>query len=312
MTAVAKEHGLDPGELVAKVSDARPVLFDAREARVHPGVDDKVLTAWNAMAIRALAEAGRAFAQPDWVAAATRCATFLLATLRRDDGRLLRSWRGGVAGGPGFADDYSLLGLACLTLHETTFDPTWLQQARELGDDLVRLFHDPERGGFFQTGSDAEALVVRPKELYDNAVPSGNSAGAELLLRLWYLTGDPDDERAGSSALRLVREVMGKAPTGFGHALCAVDLYLGPTHEVAIVGGAADGRTGTLASQLWSGRYLPNTVMAVTEPGVASGEDVVALLRDRVAIDGVPTAYVCAHFVCNLPVTTPEALAAQL
>ncbi len=175
----------------------------------------------------------------------------------------------------------------------------------------MRLFHDPERGGFFQTGSDTDPLIVRPKELYDNAVPSGNSAGAELLLRLWYLTGDPDHERIGSSALRLVREVMGKAPTGFGHALCALDLYLGPTHEVAIVGEAGDPRTGALAAQLWSGRYLPNAVMAATEPG-RDGDDQVALLRDRVAIDGAPTAYVCERFVCNLPVTTPEELADQL
>ncbi|HEY6568498.1 MAG TPA: thioredoxin domain-containing protein [Actinomycetota bacterium] len=310
--AIAKEHGIDPDELAAKVVDARPLLFEARHARVHPGVDDKVLTAWNALAIRALAEAGRAFAEPGWIAAALRCADFLFSELRRGDGRLLRSWRGGVAGGPGFADDHALLGLACLTLHETTFDPGWLRRARALADDLVRLFHDRERGGFFQTGSDTDALIVRPKELYDNAVPSGNSAGAELLLRLWYLTGDPSDERVGSSALRLVREVMGKAPTGFGHALCALDLYLGPTHEVAIVGGAGDARTEALASRLWSGGYLPNAVMAVSEPGQDEGEDAVALLRDRVAIEGVPTAYVCERFVCNLPVTTPEDLAAQL
>ena len=312
VSTVALERGIDADELERQVAAARPALFEAREARVHPGVDDKVLTAWNAMAIRALAEAGRTFGEPAWVDAAVRCAEFVMSALRRDDGRILRSWRGGVAGGPGFVDDYALLGLACLTLHESTFDPVWLGHARSLADDLVRSFHDETRGGFFQTGSDADELVVRPKELYDNAVPSGNSAAAELLLRLWHLTGDRELERVGSSALRLVRDVMGRAPTGFGHALCALDLSLGPTREVAIVGAADDPRTTALASQLWSGRYLPNLVLAVGSPDEMTNGEPVALLHDRMAVDGVPTAHVCEGFVCNLPVTSPEDLRVQL
>ncbi len=312
VAAVARERGIDPRALEADVAAARGLLFEARDTRVHPGVDDKVLTAWNAMAIRGLAEAGRTLGEPSWVDAAVRCADFVLAALRREDGRLLRSWRGGVAGGPGFADDYALLGLACLTLHETTFGQVWLDHARVLADDMVRLFHDEARGGFFQTGSDADTLVVRPKELYDNAVPSGNSAAAELLLRLWHLTGDRELERVGSSALRLVRDVMGRAPTGFGHALCALDLSLGPTREVAVVGETDDERTAALTSCLWSERYLPNLVLAVGTPAGAAEAGSVALLHDRGAVDGVPTAYVCEGFVCNLPVTSPRDLRAQL
>ena len=207
------------------------------------------------MAIRAFAEAGRALGEPAYVDAAVRCATFVLAHLRDERGRLLRSWRGGVAGGPGFADDHAMMAAACLTLYETTWDLRWFVEARALADELIRLFFDDERGGFFQTGHDAEALVVRPKELYDNAVPSGNSVAAEVLLRLAMFTGEPEYERLAASALRLVRDAMGPAPTGFGHALCALDLYLGPGQEVAIVGDPDDERTRALAAEV--GGTLP-------------------------------------------------------
>ena len=125
---------------------------------------------------------------------------------------------------------------ACLTLYETTFELRWFEEAVTLADELLRLFRDDERGGFFQTGSDAEELVLRPKELYDNATPSGNSVAADVLLRLALFTGDAGYEHAGVSALRLIRDAMAEAPTGFGHALCALDLYVGPSNEVAIIG----------------------------------------------------------------------------
>ena len=155
------------------------MLFEVRERRMKPATDDKILTAWNALAIGAFAEAGRVFGEPSYVRAATRCAEFVLTHLRDERGRLLRSWRDGVAGRPGFADDYAVMASACLTLYETTFELRWFEEAVTLADELIRLFRDDERGGFFQTGSDAEALVLRPKELYDNATPSGNSVAAE-------------------------------------------------------------------------------------------------------------------------------------
>jgi hypothetical protein len=304
--AVAPGFGLDPGELAAEVEDARRLLFEVREGRVKPGTDDKVLAAWNGMAIRALAEAGRALGEPAYGDAAVRCATFVLAHLRDERGRLLRSWRNGVAGAPGFADDYALMAAACLTLHETTWDARWFVEARRLADELIRLFFDAERGGFFQTGTDAEGLVVRPKELYDNAVPSGNSVAAEILLRLAMLTGEAEYERVASSALRLVRDAMGEAPTGFGHALSALDLYLGPGHEIAIAGDPDDEGTRVLADEVASA-YRPNTVLAV---GAPDGEAAAAvpLLVDRELRDGLPTAYVCRRFVCKLPVTDVASL----
>jgi len=295
-----------------ELDDARRRLFDARRARVHPGTDDKVLTAWNAMAIRAFAEAGRAFKVPEYVQAAVRCAEFVFGNLRDDSGRLLRSWRNGVGGVAGFADDHALLASACLTLYETTFDLRWFARARELADELLRLFHDGTRGGFFQTGSDGDALVVRPKELYDNAVPSGNSAAAEAFQRLSLLTGGSDDERAAEGAMRLVRDAMMEAPTGFGTALCALDLYVGPAREIAIVGDAEDDATRALVREVTAERYLPNAVLAVASPDDAASLEAVGLLAGRVAVDGRPTAYVCEGFACKVPATTPEPLAAQL
>jgi uncharacterized protein YyaL (SSP411 family) len=302
--------GSDPTR--PELDDARRTLFETREHRVRPATDDKVLTAWNALAIEAFAEAGRAFGEPRYLEAATSCAAFLLEELRDADGRLLRSWRAGVAGRPGFCDDHALLASALLTLHGTTGDLRWFREAAALGERLLALFHDEERGGFFQTGSDDGGLVLRPKELYDNAVPSGNSAAADVLQRLALLTGEAAWERAGLSAIRLVRDALGRAPTGFGHALCALDRYLGPSREVAIVGAPDDPRTDALVDEVVRARYLPNVVLAVGAPGDAEAAATVPLLRDRPQLDGTPTAYVCERFACRTPVTTPEELAGQL
>ncbi len=244
--AIAERHGADPEELRRAVAAGRDTLFAARRERAQPGVDDKVLTAWNALAIRALAEAGRAFDEPRYVEAAVACGTFVHEHLRDASGRLLRSWRDGAGEVLGFADDHALLAGAFLTLYETTFDLRWFTAARELCRDLVRLFSDEERGGFFQTGTDGEHLVVRPKDLYDNAVPGGNSAAAESLLRLALFTGDAGVEREGTRALALVRDAMAAAPTAFGLALVALDLLVGPSREIAIVGEPDDAATRAL------------------------------------------------------------------
>jgi uncharacterized protein len=298
----------DPDDL----ADARGILFETRERRVRPSTDDKVVTAWNAMAIQAFAEAGAAFRNDGFTDTAVTAAEFVVSALRRSDGRLLRSWREGIAGGPGYADDHALLASALLTLYASTGDLRWFLEARRLVDDLLRLFADGERGGFFQTGADVDALVIRPKELYDNAVPSGNSAAADVLQRMSLLTGDRELEASGVSALRLVRDVLGRAPAAFGHALSALDLYLGPAREVAIVGSMQEPATRALAHEVLAARFLPNTVLAIGGPDDEEAARAVALLRDRPQIDDLPTAYVCQRFACRLPVTTAEELAEQL
>src|SRR5205823_3664167 len=178
------------------------------------------------------------------------------------------------------------------------------------GDEVLRLFGDGRGGGFFQTAADAEGLITRPKELFDNAVPSGNSVAADVLLRLGLLTGEPAYERAGVSALRAARELMPRAPSAFGHAFGALDLYLSAAKEVAIVGEPGPARDA-LVGEVWR-RFMPNAVLAVAAPDDQEAAAAVPLLRARSPVDGKPAAYVCRGFVCAMPVTTAEALAAQL
>jgi uncharacterized protein YyaL (SSP411 family) len=200
---------------------------------------------------------------------------------------------------------------ACLTLYETTFDLRWLREARRLAAAMVELFADPGGDGFYQTGRDAEQLVIRPRELFDNAVPAGSSVAADVLQRLGRLTGAQDWEQAGLAALRPVLGVLGRAPTGFGHALGAADFALARVREVAIVGRPGADDTQALLAEVWR-TYQPNRVLAAAAPDDAAAQGEVPLLADRPAREGRATAYVCEHFVCQQPVTEPKELAAQL
>jgi uncharacterized protein len=308
---VAGELRMEVGELERAVLDGRARLFEHRETgRVHPATDDKVLAAWNGLAIAALAEAGRVLPQPGWVEAASTAAEFVLDEMRTEGGRLCRAWREGRLGGPGYLDDYACMAEACLTLYETTFEPRWLRAAVELADGMLALFADP-RGGFYQTGSDAELLVVRPKELFDNAVPAGSSVAADVLLRLGRLLGEQRYETAALGALRSVAELLARAPTGFGYALGVADFALSRVREVAIVGDPAAEDTAALLAEV-RGAYRPNQVVALATPGDRDALAAVPLLAERPTLDGHATAYVCEHFACQQPVTEPEALAAQL
>ncbi len=308
---VAGELAMEVGELERAVLDGRARLFERRETgRVHPATDDKVLAAWNGLAIAALAEAGRVLPQPGWVEAATTAAEFVLDEMRTEGGRLCRAWREGRLGGPGYLDDYACMAEACLTLYETTFEPRWLRAAVELADGMLALFADP-RGGFYQTGSDAELLVVRPKELFDNAVPAGSSVAADVLLRLGRLLGEQRYETAALGALRSVGELLARAPTGFGYALGVADFALSKVREVAIVGDPGAEDTAALLAEV-RGAYRPNQVVALAAPGDPDALAAVPLLAQRPTLDGRATAYVCEHFACRQPVTEPEALATQL
>ncbi len=304
----AAELGTDPEVLRIAVEGARPRLFELREQRVHPATDDKILAAWNGLAITALAEAGMVFELPGYVEAAAAVADFILTELRDRQGRLLRSWREGRPGRPGYADDYALLADGLLTLYEATGEPRTFEDARRLCDELIRLFADEDCGGFYQTGTDAEELVIRPKELFDNAVPSGNSAAALALQRLALFTGEDVYERHAVRALRQVRAHMARAPTGFGHALAALDMVVGPAREIAIVGdGSAS--AASLVRTVWS-RYVPNRVLAVNMRN--EDESPVPLLRGRSLVSEMSAAYVCERFVCSRPVTDSAALSSLL
>jgi uncharacterized protein YyaL (SSP411 family) len=297
-----------------RFADARRRLFAAREPRVHPGRDDKVLAAWNGMACLAFAEAGRALGRADYVQAARRNAEFVLGAMRDPDGRLLRTWKAGEAKLKAYLEDHALVARALLAVYEATFERRWLDEARRLGDEILALFWDDGVEGFFDTGSDHERLIVRPRNLFDNAVPSGSAVAIEVLLRLRVLTGEPHYEAKALRALRVMADLMARHPTGFGRFLCALDFNLGPVVEVALVAPApGDSRDGfaALAAEVF-GRYLPNRVVVGAGEGNPAAAAGIPLLEGRSAVAGKATAYVCRNYACELPATEPAALAEQL
>ena len=295
------------GEIAGELEAARATLFATRERREPPAIDDKVIAAWNGLAIRALAIAGRSLRAPPYVDAAIACANFVWDTLWGEDGRLLRSWRAGDAHVPGFLDDHALLGLGLITLYETTGDVVWFERAEVLAEAILARFADPG-GGFYLTAEDAEELIVRPKELIDTAVPSGNAAAAELLLRLSLYTGERRFEDAATRAVGLVLEPARRHPSAFGHGLCVADMALGPTAEIAIVGASGDDRRLQLVHEVVD-RYLPNAVLAISDGRDAQAAERVPLLRGRALVNGQAAAYVCERFECQRPVTDAAELA---
>ena len=298
-----EEEGV-PVELLQPFEHGRPIIRGAlgdelrvrllaeRERRSQPGLDDKVLSSWNGLALAALAESARRLERPDWLDVAVGVGEFLLGPLSRTQGRLSRAWRDGKVSGEGFLDDYANVAHGLIELHVATGDVRWLDEAHRLALLAVELFHDPRHGGFFLAPTGGEELVARTKGLDDNPIPSGNSMLAHVLLRLGRIWGDDELERLGVSVLRLVEPMLGRAPGAFGWALCALDLWLAPPREIAIAGSVdSPVARAALAS------FEPNTVVAV---GPATG---VPLLEGKDLVAGRPAVYVCERFVCRAPVT---------
>jgi hypothetical protein len=290
------EHGrfIVRGELDPEL---RARLLEIRRRRSQPGLDDKAIAAWNGLALAALAEAGRRLGRSGWVEAAGTLAEFLVGPLSGGDGRLHRSHRAGRATGTGYLDDYANVAHGLYELHIATGDLRWLEESRRLALLAVDLFADEEQGGFFLTPADGEPLVVRTKDLDDNPTPSGNSMLAYVLLRLARIYGDDELERRAVSVLRLARDLMPRAPSAFGWALCALDLHLSPPREIAILGTPDDEVARAVLAP-----YDPNAVVAF-----GSSEDV-PLLQGKGLVDGKPAVYVCERFACRAPVTDPAEL----
>ncbi len=293
-----------------RIAPIRKKLHAARARRVHPARDDKVLASWNGLACRAFAEAGRALGRPDYVAAAVKNADFVLREMRRD-GRLLRTWKAGEAKLKGYLEDYAMVAAALVDVYEATFDRRWLDEARGLAEDMVRLFWDERLEGFYDTGVDHERLIVRPRNLFDNAVPCGSSVAIETLFRLAILTGESRYEATAVRALRPMADLMARHASGFGRFLCALDFHLGPVVEIALLAPERGDGIQALAAEVF-GRYLPNRVVTGSIAGDPRGAEGIPLLQGREAIGGKPTAYVCRNYACELPVTDRESLARQL
>jgi len=309
-TNVLEARGPEPRSL----EEIRRVLYEARSARVRPGLDDKRLTAWNALMVSALAEVGAVLGDQRYVEAAVACASFLLAELRDSDGRLLRTWKDGRGRIGAYLEDHAFLLEALITLYESTFELRWYREAVQLADTLIGRFEDRDRGGFFTTPQDRGELPVRRKDLEDSPIPSGNSAAAFGMLRLALLSGEGKYERHALGVLRLLFPLAARHPLAFGHLLRAADFYAAPVREIAIVGPSpeADRLLRVVREQL-----RPHIVLAASATPVAAATDDeplqgVPLLEGRFPIDGHAAAYVCEHFVCQAPVGTPEELAAAL
>ena len=304
-----ERDGIPAERLDALLGRARAALLETRSRRVAPERDDKVLTSWNGLMIAAFAEAGAVLDRDDYTDVAVTAASFVSESLR-PSGRLLRTHKDGVSRLLGYLEDYAFLVDGLLVLHEATFERRWLEEAVELGYAMVDLFWDDAAGQFYDTGADHEELVVRPRDLTDNAVPAGSSMAASVLLKLSVITGDGDLERRAVEAMRSAKAVMERFPTGAGHWLCALDFYLSTPKEVAIVGDRAAADTRGLLAEVYRS-FLPNRVLVgmADEDGASATSP---LMEGRVKLDGRATAYVCRQYVCGLPVNDPEALAGQL
>ena len=307
----ANQQSISGEALSDAIARARTTLLEVREQRIHPLLDDKVLTSWNGLMLRAFAEAGAALDRPDYLDAARNNAAFLLDNMRDTDGRILRTWRNGEAKLLGYLEDYACLADGLLALHEATLEPRWLQEAVAAADGMNALFWDDAVGGFYDTGSDHEQLVIRPRDVFDNAQPCGSSVATDVLLRLGVITGNEDYSSKGATPLRALQQLLGRAPAATGHWLAALDFYVSLPREIVIVGPTDSDSTQAMLKEI-NGRFMPNKVaVGMADPATPPLKDS-PLLEQRVMQNGQPTAYVCENYACQLPVTDAASLAAQL
>ncbi|MBF8299263.1 MAG: hypothetical protein HW397_312 [Dehalococcoidia bacterium] len=309
---VAEAAGMTEEEVVAVVEVGGAKLLGLRELRPHPGRDEKVLTAWNGMMLRTLAEAGTTLGRKDYLDAAVKNAQLLTSRLT-SAGRVLRSYKDGQAKLNGYLEDYAMLADGLLALYEATFDKQWLDAARSTTASMNALFWDEEGGIFYDTASDHEALVVRPRDVYDNASPSGGSMATRVLLSMAILTGEQEYRRKALLNLQSVSEFLPRHPMGFGNWLSAADFATSTPHEIAIVGARGDAKTQQLRAVVF-GEYLPNKVVVGWDPSSQGAEYVgdIPLMQGRGLVDGAPAAYVCKNYTCELPAKDAATLAEQL
>jgi uncharacterized protein len=305
--AVAARFGVSSDALDATVQRAKRALYDVRKRRAWPGLDDKVLASWNGLMVRGLAEAARAFGNADYARAAVESGEFLFANLVRD-GRVMRSYKNGNARIAGYLEDYAALGLAALSLYELTFDRTWLDRARAMGESMVRWFWSDDAGAFFDTASDQEQLITRPRDVTDNAIPSGTSLAVDLLLRLADLFDDDAARRHAAYVLETVAPAMARYPTGFGHMLGDADMLVNGATELAIVGERGSAEFSSL-ERTAAEEYLPSLILVGGSP---ASDERIALLANRDAGDRGATAYLCRNYACEQPAHSARELVERI
>lgn len=290
----------------ALLEECRAQLFEKREKRIHPYKDDKILTSWNALMIAALALGARTLANSAYLSAAEKAVTFIFEHLRRGDGRLLARYRDGEAAYPAYLDDYAFLVWALIELYQTTYQPDYLRKALELNGQMVKLFWDGQNGGFFLVGFDSEELLAKTKEIYDGAIPSGNSVAAMNLLRLAALTGDYSLQEKAHRLFQAFGGEIWDNPAGYGYLLQAYLYSAASSREVVIIAErgmqGADEMLETLHQE-----FLPHTVSLYYSPGREDILDIAPYLRDYYPVDNRATAYICEKQACRAPLTGVEA-----
>jgi uncharacterized protein YyaL (SSP411 family) len=305
----AKSHGTSLADFQAKLKGVKTKLYEARAKRVWPGRDEKILTAWNGLMIAAFAQAGAVFGDERYLKSAADAADFILVNMRTPDGRLYRTT--GVGLPPklsGYLEDYAFLADALVTLYEATFDPKWLRSALELAEVMLKHFADPNGPGFFFTADDHEQLIARTKDLHDGSTPSGNAMAVTALLRLAALTGRRDLAEPAERALRGYRETMAEHPAASGQMLVALDFYLGPVQQIAIVGPEQSAETKRALAAVHRA-FRPNRVIAFHDPATgAPPAELAALFGGKEAAGGAVTVYVCENFTCQAPLVGAEAV----
>jgi uncharacterized protein YyaL (SSP411 family) len=294
-------------ELRDRIESARQKIFAAREKRVRPHKDDKVLTDWNGLMIAALAKAAQVFDEPQYAEAAARSADFILTTLRDSDGQLSHRYREGEVAVPAFVNDYAFLIWGLLELYETTFELRYLRTALELNDEMLKRFWDEGSGGLYFTTDDAESLLFRNKEIYDGAIPSGNSVAMLNLLRLGRMTANTElEERAAQIGRAFSMQVL-QSPSAYTQLMAALDFGVGPSYEVVVVGDEGAEDTDALLKAI-RGEYVPNKVVLFRPAGVESPEisNLAEFTGYHKSIKDKATAYVCVNYQCKLPTTDVE------
>ena len=304
---LAAELAMSETELAHRLQEIRSRLFAVREKRVHPHKDDKILTDWNGLMIAALALGARILDDDRYEQAAVRASEFILNKMRTRDGRLLHRYRDGQAALAAYVDDYAFFTWALIELYETTFDPHYLRTALSLSTDMIDHFWDDRNGGFFFTADDGEGLLVRQKEIYDGAIPSGNSVAAYNLVRLAWMTGNVELERKAGQILQAFSAKVHQIPSAHNQLMVALDFLLGPSFEVVIVGRSGAGDTRKMLTALRR-QYLPNTVVLFVPSELEKPEihELADFTKYQISPDGKATAFICQNFACNAPTTSSE------
>ncbi len=309
----AKKEGMDEATLRQSLEKARETLFQVREKRIHPLKDDKILTSWNGLMIAALAKGYQAFGEPAYKEAVGRAIDFILKHLRKNGRFLLRRHREGESAYPGYLEDYTFFVWGLIEAYEATFEIRYLEEAVTLQDSMIDLFSDEAHGGFFLSGKENEELIVRSKEAYDGALPSGNSVAASNLVRLGRMTGRTDWEERAERTFQAFASSVVQYPAGFTQFLAAIDFMIGPSREVVIAGARNDETTQRMLRETQR-LFLPNKVLLWNGDG-EGGERLGALaphLSSMLPVDGRPTAYLCEQYACEQPLADPEELKARL